>query len=243
MKNINKILEDSKINKEYEELKKLNKKSTNEEIVKTIKKINEINKKVYEKCKNKKLRQEKVEMYIDKQKAEIIKKILKQLNIETKEKLKEYVIIIGDWGGNNNLKNNKSTMGMKRLLRKYVKNMYLIDEYNTSKISNENYSLFSKKGKEEEYLCEEYKIEISSICKKTKEKKVINKKMHEILTFKTEKKHIKGKNLLHEKKKNGKIRRFIQRDKNAVLNFKTISTCIFEGKEKPLAFKRNNDRK
>ena len=55
-----------------------------------------------------------MEMYIDKQKAEseIIKKILKQLNIESMEKLKEHIITIGDCMGNNKFKNNKSTIGI-----------------------------------------------------------------------------------------------------------------------------------
>ena len=76
------------------------------------------------------------------------------------KELKEYTIIIGDWKGNNNLKNNKSTMGvgMKRILRKYVNKMYLIDEYNTSKISNENYKLYNEEDKKDYYLCKEHTI-------------------------------------------------------------------------------------
>ena len=64
-----------------------------------------------------------------------------------------------------------------------------------------------------------------------------------ILTFKMDKKRIEGK-LLHGSKeeikeeKNGEINRFIQRDKNAVLNFQTILKYYLEKKERPLAFRR-----
>ena len=240
---INKVLKEKKIEKEYEELKNLNKKTTNENIIETTKKINEINTKVFEGCKEPKLRKEKIEMYIDKQKCErgIILKLIKQLEIKSIEELKEYTIIIGDWKGNNNLKNNKSTLGigMKRMLKKYVKRMYLIDEYNTSKISNENYELFGEKGKEENYKCKEYEIELKSTEKKSGEEKMINKRMHAILTFKTEKKNIKCKYLSKEEK----VNRYIQRDKNAVINFRTIVKNLLEGKEELKAFKRNNERK
>lgn len=70
IKKINNILTESNIKKEYDELKILNKKTTNVDLIKTIKKINEINYKVYDACKNPKLRKEKLEIYIDKQKAE-----------------------------------------------------------------------------------------------------------------------------------------------------------------------------
>ena len=46
--------------------------------------------------------------------------------------------------------------------------MYLIDEYNTSKISNENYKMFGENNKEEYYICKEHEIELISKSKKQK---------------------------------------------------------------------------
>ena len=112
---INKLLNHLGITKEYEELKELNKKtSNNEELIKTLTKMNKINNEVYNSCKSRRLRKEKLDMYIDKQKGEgyLIKKLMKQLGINNLKELKEYTIIIGDWQGSNNLKNNKSTMGI-----------------------------------------------------------------------------------------------------------------------------------
>ena len=249
IKNINNCLHYYGIEQKQNELKNLNKKTiTKEKLIETLKKMNEINKEIYEKCKVTRLRKEKLEMYIDKQKAEssIINKLAKQLKIKDILELKEYTIVIGDWKGNNNLKNNKSTLGigMKRLLKKYVKNMYLMDEYNTSKISNKNYSLYSKENsKDLRVICKEHKLEIITENKKTLERTIINKQMHGILTFKMDKKRIEGK-LLHgfkeeiKEEKNGEINRFIQRDKNAVLNFQTILKYYLEKKERPLAFRR-----
>ena len=132
---------------------------------------------------------------------------------------------------------------MKRLLSKYVKNLYLIDEYRTSKISNMNYQMYGDETKEEYYKCKNHTLELTSICKSKNEQNVINKQMHGILTFKTNKKSIQCYYLLHNGSKkenaNGTILRLIQRDKNAVLNFRTITECILNGIEIPLAFRRN----
>ena len=168
---------------------------------------------------------------------------MEQLKIKNINELKEYTIIIGDWKGSNNLKNNKSTMGvgMKRLLKKYVKNFYLMDEYRTSIISNLNYKMYNEKGENKEYyLCSEHNIEIKSISK-NKEVKVINKRMHGILTFKMDKKRIQCKYSSQNKGKTLIVQRYIQRDKNAVLNFKTITDHYLKLKEKPLAFKRQTN--
>lgn len=230
-KNTNILMEGYGITEELEKVKDINKKSTNREnLVENTKRINVMNDKIYDKAKRKKLRKEKLEMYIDSQKTEVImiKKILKQLNIENVNELKTYTLIIGDWHGCNSLKNNQSTqgIGMKRTLKNHVKNMYLIDEYNTSKISNLNFT-----------QTKEHVIEINSISK-TGELKLINKKMHGILSFKMNKIRIpcKFKSDLEIKE----IRRFIQRDKNAVLNFRTITEHYLNNNRERLSeFKRN----
>jgi hypothetical protein len=231
IKNINVLMEGYGINEELEKIKNINKKSSNtKNFIENIKKINEINDKNYNKSNRKKLRKEKLEIYIDSQKAEkkMIKKILLQLGIKNVNELKTYTIIIGDWKGNNSLKNNMSTLGisMKRTLRKYVKEMYLIDEYNTSKLSNLNFT-----------QTKEHILEINSISKKG-EIKLKNKQMHSILSFQMSKIRMpcKFKSSLEIKE----IRRFIQRDKNAVLNFRTITEhYINNNRERLIDFKRN----
>ena len=60
---INKLLNHLGITKEYEELKELNKKtSNNEELIKTLTKMNKINNEVYNSCKSKRLRKEKLDI-------------------------------------------------------------------------------------------------------------------------------------------------------------------------------------
>ena len=256
MNNINNLMEMYGIYDENNLMKNLNKKtSESSKIKEIIKEMNIINERIYDKSKRKKLRKERLEMYIDKQKSEkhMIRKLIYQLGIETIEKLKEYTIIIGDWGGCNSLKNNKSTLGigMKRILKNYVKNFYLIDEYNTSKISNINYNLYdkTKKSKDESlYKCKEHSLLLKSTSS-TGDKKVILKSMHSILTFKLNKKHIDCENLKYddsqEKILNDKIivSKFIKRDKNAVLNFKIIlKYYLLNGRDRPEAFKRESKK-
>ena len=128
---------------------------------------------------------------------------------------------------------------MKRILNKYVKKMYLIDEYNTSKTSNLLYK--------EEIKTKEYEIEMISESK-NKEQTIITKRMHEILTFKMDKKSIACNKKFkyddtNEIKENTKIivNRFIQRDKNAVLNFKTIlNYYLLNNRQRPTSFVRKN---
>ena len=85
---------------------------------------------------NKDFRQEKLQIYRDKKRTEekMIDKIVKMYNLKSKLDLKEIIAIVGDWKGNNRLKNNKSSLGigMKRLFKKYFKSVYLIDETNTT---------------------------------------------------------------------------------------------------------------
>ncbi|ATZ80196.1 putative chaperone Hsp70/DnaK [Bodo saltans virus] len=247
IKNMKKMYLNYGITKEQQESIEINKKSSNAETIKSnMEQINKTFMATYEKYLNEKLRKEKLEIYIDKQKAEksLINKIVKQLGLTNINELKEYTLIIGDWKGNNSLKNSKSTLGigMKRLLKKYVKEMYLIDEYNTSKICNMLH--------EEEVKTEEKIMELKSISKKG-EVKIISKKMHEILTFKMQKQRILcKKNFIYDDTNEEKvtiegkdiiqINRYIQRDKNAVLNFRTIlSHYILNNRERPKAFVRS----
>jgi hypothetical protein len=90
-------------------------------------------------------------------------------------------------------------------------------------------------------------LELSSKTKKG-ENKIINKKMHEILTLKMDKRHI-SKHLYNDEKEEklvieekGKkiiipiVRRFIQRDKNAVLNFEFLVDYYLKNKSRPEKF-------
>ena len=192
----------------------INKKTSNFQKLKDcIKNINANNDKIYGTNKFKKLRKMKFTKYINDQKIEniMMNKLVKQLNIANIVDLKNYTLIIGDWAGNNNLKNNKSTLGisMKRMLKKYFKNLYLIDEYNTSKLCNLDPSIITK----------EHVI----IVNLKKENIIVDKRIHGILTFQMDKKNILCKCLKHNNKNEIFITRFIQRDKNAVLNFKTLT--------------------
>ena len=124
--NTKKLMEQSQINDINEKLKDLNRKtSLKEEIKENQKKWNDENEKVYHKYLNNKFLKNDLQKYINKQKTEacIIKKIMTQLDISDVKSLNEYILIIGDWKGSNNLINSKSTLGigMKRLLRKYFK--------------------------------------------------------------------------------------------------------------------------
>ena len=100
-------------------------------------------------------------------------------------------------------------ISMKRMLKKYFKNLYLIDEYNTSKLCNLDPSIITK----------EHVI----IVNLKKENIIVDKRIHDILSFQMDKKNILCKCLKHNNKNEIFITRFIQRDKNAVLNFKTLT--------------------
>ena len=245
---IEKINKSLGVNKVNEKLKELNTKSSIN-LKENLKIINEENVKIYEKYKDKRLRKEKLLMYIDKQKTEklMINKIVEQYNLKNINELKKIIAIVGDWKGNNKLKNNESTLGigMKRMLSKYFKKIYLVDERNTSKLNHITHEEMKNLN-----------LELSSKTK-TGENKIINKKMHEILTLKMDKRHIskylyndeKEEKLVIEEK--GKkiiipiVRRFIQRDKNAVLNFEFLVDYYLKKKSRPEKFsiKKHNASK
>jgi hypothetical protein len=245
---IEKINKSLGVNKVNEKLKELNTKSSIN-LKENLKIINEENVKIYEKYKDKRLRKEKLLMYIDKQKTEklMINKIVEQYNLKNINELKKIVAIVGDWKGNNKLKNNESTLGigMKRMLSKYFKKIYLVDERNTSKLNHITHEEMKNLN-----------LELSSKTKRG-ENKIINKKMHEILTLKMDKRHI-SKQLYNDEKEEkqvieekGKkiiipiVRRFIQRDKNAVLNFEFLVDYYLKNKSRPEKFsiKKHNASK
>jgi hypothetical protein len=153
--------------------------------------------------------------------------------------LKNIIAIVGDWGGNNCMKNVKSSLGkgMKKIFKKYFNKVLLIDETNTSKLNHITHKEMSN-----------LVLELNSIKKPEKEPKIIHKRMHEILMYKTDKKSIlcpkygDEKELKETTKVNNKetqiiqIRRFIHRDKNAVLNFKYLLNYYCEHKKRPELF-------
>lgn len=236
--NIRKFNEELKIIDLHEKLGEINIKSTNvETIKKNISMINEENKTLYSKYLDERLRLEKQIAYVDKQRTEknMIDKIVKQYNLKNKKELKNIVAIMGDWKGCNKLKNSESTLGigMKRMFRKYFKGVYLVDETNSSKLNHITH--------------EEMQNLVVEIRNKNKkgEIKVINKRLHEVLTFKMDKKHISKCSYSDKKEEdveviNGetiiKVNRYIQRDKNAVLNFQYFVKYYFENKARPEKF-------
>lgn len=118
---------------------------------------------------------------------------------------KDTVFIIGDWSKRNSCIKGMSmpNIGMKRLLSKRFE-VYLIDEFNTSKI---NY----KTHEEQEHLklCVEVKQD-NKIVKKVKE-------IYSVLTYQMDNKRIGC----------------INRDYNAVLNMMRIVKSYVNGKERP----------
>jgi len=247
--NTTKLNKNLGITKSNEKIKELSRRTAKfATIIENQKKINMEYVEMYEEHLSKRFRKEKLQKYMSTQRCEskMIEKMLKQLDIKDKNELSNYTLIIGDWGGSNNLKNSKSTLGigMRRKLKKYFKNMYLLDETRTSLISN----LTHEPTKEAilELLCEKSKTSLSKM--KTI---VITKKMHGILSFKMEKSiSITCKKLYNDEEEekiitneNGEekviINRFIKRDKNAVLNFKyLLEYYLLNNRERPDIFKR-----
>ena len=249
-------MEKLQIIKIQEELKNINRKTTNKDkILNIIKKVNDINVKCYEKYQHKDFKQEKLQRYIRKQETEnkMIKKIVEQLKLKEIKDLKNITLISGHWTGNNKLKNQKSTLGLGllRIFKKYFKRVLLLNEMNTSIINNETH---------EKMECAVLDIKSTS---KSGEVKIIHKRMHEILTYKSDKINItrvlysddaKIKKFLcnfsqdhklrvrhndeKEIEENGeiKIQRYVQRDKNAVINFKKITEYFVKHKQRPKIF-------
>ena len=241
---LNKNLHISEVN---EKLKDINRRLTNKDkVIEDQKTINKEYENKYEKYLSMRFRKEKLQKYMTKQQSEslMIKKLMGQLGIKDLEELKTYILIVGDWGGSNNLKNSKPTLGigMRRLLKKYFKKMYLIDETRTS--LNSNITHEPTRNPILEILCYTNKEKTKST--------VISKRIHGILSFKMEKSIVCKKNhndLLEETVdvlEKGKmvkkilVTRFIKRDKNAVLNFKYLTEYYLNNnRERQEAFKRH----
>ena len=126
---------------------------------------------------------------------------------------KDAIFIIGDWGNKGRLKHiSTPNVGMKKMLSKRFK-VYLIDEYNTSKLhykteeETENLTInmkYKKDGAEYEY----------------------KKKIHSILTCKM----------------SNKSRGCINRDYNACLNMCKIVKSLIENKKRPEKYCRSNKK-
>jgi hypothetical protein len=246
--NTEKLNKNLKILESNEKIKEINRRTTNfDNMVKNKKKLDEEYEKMYNEHLSKKFRKEKLQKYISSQKCEskMMEKLMKQLEIKDKNELKNYTLIIGDWGGSNNLKNSKSTLGigMRRKLKKYFKNMYLLDETRTSLISN-----LTHEPTREAILEIKSKRNNKSLPKK-EDYIIITKKMHGILSFQMEKaistscKKLYNNEKEEKRKVNGEekvfVNRFIKRDKNAVLNFKyLVEYYLLNNRERPEIFKR-----
>jgi hypothetical protein len=241
--NTEKLNENLGITKSNNKIKEINRKTIRfDTIINDQKKLNGEYEKMYNAHLSKRFRKEKLQKYMSTQRCEskMIEKMLKQLDIKDKNELSNYILIIGDWGGSNNLKNSKSTLGigMRRKLKKYFKNMYLLDETRTSLISNLTHE-----------PTKEAILEIRCKNKKDDKEIIITKRMHGILSFKMEKSiSTKCKKLYNDDQEekilvenNEKviINHFIKRDKNAVLNFKyLLEYYLLNNRERPEIFKR-----
>jgi len=123
---------------------------------------------------------------------------------------KDATIVIGDWSAKDHIKGMSSpNMGIKRLLSKRFE-VYLVDEYNTSKINH-----LSK----EEMKHLELKIKYKDNMNKIKE---YSKEIYSVFTYKMSNEHIGC----------------INRDNNATKNMAKIVESIIEGKGRPKEFQR-----
>jgi hypothetical protein len=134
-----------------------------EEFKEYIKKKNEICEKILEKYMDEKFRKYKWYGYIQKRRTEekVIKELKERYGTET-------IFCMGDWSkGTKNIKRiTVPNKGIRKKIRENFK-VYLIDEYNTSKLHHKT-----------EEKCENMYI---------KDRKGVERKRHSILTYKTEK--------------------------------------------------------
>jgi len=167
-----------------------------------IKRKNEMNDNLLKKYENEIYRKYKWYAYINKKKSET--KLIKEI----KEKFEtDSIICYGDWSIGKQMRNFISTpnLRLKKIIKKEYKT-YSIDEYNTSKINykteeeNENIYLPDKTGK--------------------------SRKIHSILTYKTENKRMGC----------------INRDNNSVRNMKKITEYFLEHKTRPEKYKRGTKK-
>ena len=121
------------------------------------------------------------------------------------------IFIIGDWSKGNKIKYiSTPNCKMLKLLAKRFK-VYLIDEYNTSKLCNSNSAIESENLKIDVKYEDKNGIKIS-----------YKKEIHAVLTFKTE--HMKMN--------------CINRDYNSVKNMEIIVNHLLKYKERPEKFRR-----
>ena len=121
------------------------------------------------------------------------------------------VFVIGDWGAKGRIKRISSpNMGMKKLLSKRFE-VYLIDEYKTSKIHNKS----EKEGK---------KLKIKIEYEKGNKKYKYTKEIHSVLTFQL----------------GDKENECINRDYNACLNMFKIIDNIFKTSKRPEKYCRSS---
>ena len=147
--------------------------------------------------------------YIDKKRHE--DNIINEITYKYGE---DATIVIGDWSQTDHIKGMRQpNVGLKRLLSKRFE-VYLIDEYNTSKL---NYS--TKEEMKHLKVTTQYKD-------KGGKKQKYSRELYSVLTYKME---------------NGNIG-CINRDYNAVLNMKLIVESIINGNGRPKEYCRPKQR-
>ena len=150
---------------------------------------------------------------------------------------KDAIFVVGDWGAKGKIRRiSMPNTGMKKMLSRRFK-VYLVDEYNTSK-------LYYKTEEECKILIREIKYE------KEGEERIYKKKVHSVLTYEKEKKHVNkdNNNKIHltptyQKGKKGikcidKKVGCINRDYNACLNMMKIVAELIKTKKRPIKFCR-----
>lgn len=142
------------------------------------------------------------------------KKVMGCLMRNIKTRFGDPLIVYGDWSSKENLKNNKPTIkiGMRREIKKNFRTL-LLNEYNTSKIYHKT---------------QEVAGNLTRIMK-NKEGVLVKTKIHQILEATIPNKEFGG----------SAIKEFINRDKNAVENYKIIMHARLEGRKRPDAYVSN----
>ena len=171
-----------------------------DKFIEYIKKKNELNKILLEKYKDNIFRKYKWYSYIQKKRTE------DRLVNDIKEKYnKETVLIIGDWDAKSSKNIKRISVPNKTLKKKLSEHfkIYLIDEFRTS--------------------CLHYKTEEKCENMYVNDKKEISRKLHSVLTFKTENNRLGC----------------INRDENATNNMIKIVKSYLNDKTRPLKYTRS----
>jgi hypothetical protein len=208
---LNKLKDELEITKREQKLSNYSSKTINfSKFCKYIKKRNETKNKIKDKYANIKFRQYKWYSYINNERAQttLINNIKKKFG-------EDIIIFYGDWSIGKQMANFISTpnLTLKRKIAEYFK-VYNLDEYNTSKLSNETFE-----------ACENLVL---------KDKFGVPRELHSVLTYTKE-------NKINECKLGKPLKCNVNRDNNSSKNMMFIVRHYIKHKRFPKEFMRNGN--